>query len=293
VDLAYLREHPGNVTRLIEHQRIRSTPIRQGDTCVAERLTLDNGTDLFAKTRPGAPEDFFPTEAAGLRWLRAADAVRVPDVIAATPQILLLEWIEPGPPTPDAAEELGRGLAALHRSGADAFGAPWPGYIGRLPMDNTQGPNWPEFYVEQRCRPFLRLAADRGTFDAAQVAIVERALDRVEADGEPPSRIHGDLWSGNLHFGRDGNAWLVDPAAHGGHRETDLAMLSLFGAPHLDRILASYDEAYPLADGWRDRVPLHQLHPLLVHAALFGAGYASQALAAARVIGGGDPRASR
>ena len=287
MDLAYLREHPQNVTLLIEHQRIRSTPVRRGDSCVAERLTLDDGTDLFAKTRPGGPADFFTSEARALRWLREAGAVPVPEVVAATPEILLLEWVEPGPPSAAGAEGLGRGMAALHRSGAETFGAPWHGYIGLLPLDNTPAPSWPEFYVERRCRPYLRRAADRGTFSPTEVAVVERALERLPAVAgphEPPARIHGDLWSGNVHFGRDDRGWLVDPAAHGGHRETDLAMLVLFGAPYLDRILASYHEAYPLADGWRDRVPLHQLHPLLVHAALFGAGYAGQALAAARHV---------
>jgi fructosamine-3-kinase len=83
------------------------------------------------------------------------------------------------------------------------------------------------------------------------------------------------LWSG-------GRAWLIDPAAQGGHRETDLAMLALFGAPYLDRIVACYQEIAPLAAGWRARVPLHQLHPLLVHVCLFGASYRSAVLAAAR-----------
>jgi fructosamine-3-kinase len=98
---------------------------------------------------------------------------------------------------------------------------------------------------------------------------------------EPPSRLHGDLWSGNVLWSPDGVV-LVDPAAHGGHRETDLAMLALFGLPHLDRVVAAYDEAWPLAEGWRDRVGLHQLHPLLVHAALFGGGYAARAADLAR-----------
>ncbi len=283
MDLAYLRDHPQNVALLIEHQRIRSTPIRHGDSCVAERLTLDDGTDLFAKTRAGAPADFFPSEGAELNWLREAGAVPIPEVIAATPDLLLLEWIEPGEATPAAAEELGRGLAALHRHGAETFGAQWQGYVGLLPLDNTPATSWAELYVERRCRPYLR----GDVFDADQRAVLDRALDRVaEVAGppEPPARIHGDLWSGNVHYGRDGRAWLVDPAAHGGHRETDLAMLALFGAPYLSRVLASYDEAYPLADGWRDRVPLHQLHPLLVHATLFGAGYPADALTAARAV---------
>ena len=111
-----------------------------------------------------------------------------------------------------------------------------------------------------------------------------RRIDELAGPQEPPARIHGDLWSGNVLWGSDGTAWLIDPAAHGGHRETDLAMLALFGAPHLQRLLDAYAEAAPLADGWRERVPLHQLHPLLVHAVLFGGGYGARAAQAARSL---------
>ena len=104
---------------------------------------------------------------------------------------------------------------------------------------------------------------------------------RLSVPDAEPARLHGDLWSGNILWSADG-AVLIDPAAHGGHRETDLAMLDLFGLPHLARVLAAYDETWPLDDGWRQRVPLRQLHPLLVHAALFGGGYGAQAVAAAR-----------
>lgn len=98
---------------------------------------------------------------------------------------------------------------------------------------------------------------------------------------EPLARLHGDLWGGNVHWSAAGPAYLVDPAAHGGHRETDLAMLLLFGAPHVERVLAAYAETAPLADGWRARVPLHQVFPLLVHAAMFGGGYGTGAARAA------------
>ena len=98
---------------------------------------------------------------------------------------------------------------------------------------------------------------------------------------EPPSRVHGDLWPGNVHWS-GGRGWLIDPAAHGGHRESDVAMLHLFGAPHLDRILGAYDAEFPLAAGWRSRIPLHQIHPLLVHVCLFGGAYADELRAAAR-----------
>jgi fructosamine-3-kinase len=146
---------------------------------------------------------------------------------------------------------------------------------------------WAGWYAERRLVPFLRRGARSLGRDG--VGLVERVIEEIEdlaGPPEPPSRIHGDLWSGNVLWtarrGSAGRAMLIDPAAHGGHRETDLAMLALFGAPSLGRILAAYDEALALADGWRERVPLHQLHPLLVHVALFGAGYRAQTVEAAR-----------
>ena len=151
------------------------------------------------------------------------------------------------------------------------------------PMVNVPAPSWPEWYAEYRIRPYLRRCA--GTFSQADASVIDRVADRLPqlaGPPEPPARLHGDLWNGNVVWGADGHAWLIDPAAHGGHRETDLAMLALFGCPHLNRVLAAYREAAPLADGWADRIPLHQLFPLLVHTALFGGGYAAQAVAAAR-----------
>ncbi|MEU8178103.1 fructosamine kinase family protein [Microbispora hainanensis] len=243
---------------------------------------LDDGRRVFVKKSPDASA-VLGSEAAGLHWLAEPGAVVVPEVIAADGGTLVLEWIDTAPATAAAAERFGRELAALHAAGADGFGAPWPGYIAELPMGNEPAPDWPSFYVSRRVLPFVRLARDRGALSAADVELVEEACDRVvEVAGpaEPPSRIHGDLWSGNLLWSADGVV-LVDPAAHGGHRETDLAMLALFGAPHLNTILAAYREAAPLADGWRERVPLHQLHPLAVHVCLFGEAYRGSLLTAA------------
>ncbi len=282
LDLDYLRTHPHNLDRLVEHQRIRTTPLPGGDTCRAERLTLEDGSSVFAKSLAGAPPGFFATEAAGLRWL--GERAAVPGVVAVTESMLLLTWIEAGPPTAAAAEELGRALARMHAGGADSFGGPWTGWIGPLALDNRPATSWPEFYARQRVLPFVRLAVDAERMTVADAAIIERAMDRLPQLGvpaEPPSRLHGDLWSGNVLWSATGPAYLVDPAAHGGHREADLAMLDLFGLPHLDRVLSAYDEQRPLASGWRERVGLHQLHPLAVHAALFGAGYGARAAAVA------------
>ncbi|MER7459050.1 fructosamine kinase family protein [Micromonospora sp. NPDC126480] len=301
MDLAYLRDHPEHLPTFLTHQRIRETPVAGGDICAASRLTLDDGHSVFAKTWPEhatrpRPEHFFATEAAGLRWLRDAGTVAVPDVIVALPDLLALEWVDPGEPGPEAAERFGRELAALHRAGAPAFGAEWPGFIGALPADNTpdDGP-WSRWFSQRRLLPYLRLSVDNGALGPPERDLVERVVDRITELGgdEQPARLHGDLWPGNLLWGADDRVWLVDPAAHGGHRETDLAQLALFGgAPHLDRIRAAYHETWPLADGWRERVPLHQLHLLLVHTALFGAAYRDAVAHTARVTLAGPDRAT-
>lgn len=293
MDLPYLRAHPEHLPTFLTHQRIRETPVSAGSGCATSRLTLDDGTSLFTKTWPAgsaAPEGFFAAEAAGLDWLRSAEVIGVPEVLVALPSMIAMEWIEPGSPSRPAAERFGRELAELHRSGADAFGAPWPGFIGPLPLDNTVTTgSWGPWFAERRLLPYLRMSADRGALTATDVAGLDRILQNLSgyAEGTPPSRTHGDLWPGNVLWAAEGRAWLVDPAAQGGHRETDLANLALFGGvPHLDAVLGAYREVYPLADGWQERVPLHQLHLLLVHTAAFGESYRSAVRATAEAAAG-------
>ncbi len=252
--------------------------------------TLADGRAVFVKAAGGGGQaEAFAAEANGLRWLAQAGSVAVPAVLGVDESTLVIELLPTGSPTPGAATELGAALARMHAAGAPGFGAPWPGYIASLPLDNTPPDrpgeaDWGSWYAERRLVPYLRRARDGGALSAADVREVETVIGKIgELAGppEPPSRIHGDLWSGNVLW-PDGRGALIDPAAHGGHRETDLAMLALFGAPYLDEILRAYAETVPLADGWRSRVPLHQLHPLLVHACLFGPEYTPQVIAAAR-----------
>lgn len=242
--------------------------------------------DLVVAKRHDDP-DAVSAEAASLAWLAEPAGPPVPRVRGHRGHWLVLDRVERGRPTPSAAEEFGRRLAALHATGAPAFGAPPPhgpvnAAIGLAPMRNTPSATWADWFKEHRIAYYARLAVDAGALTAREARIFDDVA--VEAPDEPPARLHGDLWNGNVHWAADGRAWLIDPAAHGGHRESDLAMLALFGCPHLDRVLAAYDEAAPLGDGWRGRFPLHQLFPVLVHAALFGRGYAQQALSTARSL---------
>jgi fructosamine-3-kinase len=252
------------------------------------RVDLADGSVVVAKQHGGigAAE----AEAASLRWLREPGVTPVPKVFGCGAHWLVTEWIRPGPPSADAAEAFGRGLAQLHLAGASAFGAAPPegstlAWIGPAPMRNEQAGSWEEFFVRDRIEPYLRTALDSGALTPAQARPITAVCDHIESlagPAEPPARVHGDLWSGNVHWAADGRAWLIDPAAHGGHRETDVATLHLFGCPELDRLIAAYHEQFPLADGWRGRVPLHQLFLLLVHVVLFGGGYAASAVSSAR-----------
>ncbi|MEU4243022.1 fructosamine kinase family protein [Actinoplanes sp. NPDC026619] len=286
MDQAYLRAHPEHLPTFLTHQRIRETPVGGGNVSTASRLTLDDGSSLFAKTWPAGepPEGFFEAEANGLRWLADAGAP-IPELLVALPQMIALDWIDTAPATPRAAERLGRALAALHDTPAETFGAPWPGFIGPLPLDNTPHPGpWPAWFAEHRLLPYLKASVDNGALTPSDVDRVDRVVDKLAhtAGDEPPSRTHGDLWPGNILWAADDQPYLIDPAAQGAHRETDLANLHLFGgAPHLDHILSAYQEVHPLAMGWPARVPLHQLHLLLVHTAAFGAAYRTAVVTAA------------
>jgi fructosamine-3-kinase len=250
----------------------------------ARRVTLADGRVVVAKRHDHATA--MRAEVAGLRWL----APLAVDVYGYDDEWLVVGFVPPGPPSAAAAEEFGRALARLHAAGAPAFGAPPPdgpadAWIGLAPMRNEPAGSWPEWYAADRITPYLRAAVDQGVLSGSAVTDIEAVCSRIAdlaGPAEPPARLHGDLWNGNVQWAADGRAWLIDPAAHGGHRETDLAMLALFGCAQLDRIVAAYDEAAPLAPGRQARVALHQLFPLLVHAVLFGGGYAGQAAAAAR-----------
>lgn len=272
---------------------------------------------LFAKHASAAGEDM-RCEASALRWLGEAMAeggIRVTEVVAARSTSLSEKRVAQQPPSPERARLAGAGLARMHAAGAPWYGCPPAGWdfawgAGYVLADSltqvvarASAPStWGQFFSEYRIRAYARQARDlgaigpaetrrlervcsrleRGDFDAPQPALVEQ---RIAASGGTATcaRLHGDLWAGNVLYD-DGptGATLIDPLAHGGHAETDLAMLRLFGFPYLDEVLDAYDKVSPLADGWRERVSLHQLAPLLHHVVLYGEPYVSAAMRAAR-----------
>lgn len=293
---------------------VRLDPVAGGDLNDAFAATLADGGRAFVKTSADpAAAGSFAAEAAGLRWLAEPAALAVPDVLALSdpsaaagppsaaepttgppsaaepaagpPRFLALRWIDAGPSTPQADEALGRGLARLHAAGAPAFGGPGETLrIGPLSLPNAPAPDWPAFYATRRLEPLARLAHDRWALPPEAPALLDRLTARLPdlaGPPEPPARLHGDLWAGNVLTDRRQQPWLIDPAAHGGHREVDLAMLRLFGGPS-ERCFQAYEEVAPLAPGAPERVALWQLAPLLLHAALFGPAWGARATAVLR-----------
>jgi fructosamine-3-kinase len=279
-----------------------------GDINEAWRVTLADGRTAFVKTRADARAGEYAVEARGLEWLAEPGAVRTPRVLEVAPDRLVLEWVQPGALSAAGAEELGRGLALTHAAGAPAFGDPGYGVgvpaggghqllkvnraasadpspevltstFGSLRLPNDPTPDWPTFYAQRRLLALAQVALERGALSHAGAQAVEAVCERLPAlagPAEPPARLHGDLWSGNVLADAEGRPWLIDPSAYGGHREVDLAMLRLFGAPS-ERVFAAYADVTPLAEGWEERVPLWQLLPLLVHAVLFAGSYVAAA----------------
>ncbi len=258
-----------------------ATRVSGGDINEAFRVELRNRLPVFVKLNRSAPWGLFDVEAKGLEWLRAAGAIRVPEVLAvssadAEVPFLVLELLESAPQQSQRFdEELGHGLANLHRTGAPGFGLDHDNFIGSVPQSNRSHTTWAEFYRSERLAPLLErtIEAGRATPELRRgMNRVMEGLPELVGPDEPPARLHGDLWGGNLHSDERGLPALLDPAVYGGHREIDLAMMQLFGG-FSGRVFEAYRESWPLADGWRERTPLYQLYPLLVHVVLFGGSY--------------------
>ncbi len=253
--------------------------------------------EVFVKQRPGATSASYRYEAAGLAWLRQAhdeeDGCPVPWVRDVGTDRLTLDFIPTTTPTREAARIFGAQLARTHRSGANSFGELPPHtqqpFIADIPLPEGTWETFGSFYAQARIRPLAQQAHATQAMTRTEYAILTDLAKALETEtpsligpSEPIARLHGDLWSGNVLW-RKRDCVLIDPSAHGGHRESDLAMLALFGLPHLDEVLEAYHHEWPLDPDYRTRIPLHQVYPLLVHAILFGGTYGSATANAARI----------
>ena len=265
------------------------TRVTGGDVNDAYEARWPGGERVFIKTRKGLAGDAYRAEAEGLRWLAEARALRVPKVVAQSEPgdavaFLALEHMARSAPALDHDDRFGDGLAALHAAGAPGYGYAEDNWIGPLPQSNRAHDTWAAFYAEERVLPMVRRAVDGGHAPGSWTALGDRLAARLPdlaGPPEPPARLHGDLWSGNVITDARGQPVVIDPAVYGGHREVDLAMLALFGGLP-PRVVAAYEARTPLAPGWQARARLWQVYPLLVHTVLIRGTYVDAAEAAKR-----------
>ena len=254
-----------------------------GGGCINETAKVKTSAGIFfakwndAKKYPGMLE----TEANGLRLLKGAAAISVPEVITpktiGNTQYLILEYIDSAVKQKNFWIDFGKSLAKLHKNTSEKFGLDHDNYIGSLPQSNCQHLKWSEFFVLERLEPQIRLARNNkriGNSILRQFGKLFSQLEKIFPE-EKPSLLHGDLWIGNYMIGNKGKPFIIDPAVYFGHREIDLGMTKLFGG-FSSEFYESYHEQFPLEKDWQKRTDICNLYPLMVHVNLFGGSYSSQ-----------------
>lgn len=251
-------------------------PVAGADVNQAYRI-VDKDKTFFLKLHHGVGQAFFETEIRGLSEL--GQIVRVPEVCQAGKTkdggFLLMEWIEPGK---GHSEDIGNALAKLHRRYSNQFGFEENNFYGVLPQNNQQSASWTDFYINARLLPQVEIAKKYNHWNKKREAAFNRLLQTVAEKWQglkvTPRLLHGDFWGGNVFFSAEGEPVFVDPAVYYGHREMDLAIARLFGG-FRHGFFSAYEEAFPLEDGWEERLPVYQLYYLLGHLNMFGESYGS------------------
>lgn len=253
-------------------------PLSGGDINDAYALQTSAGAFFMKYNDAGRYPAMFEKEALGLELLRNAAELKVPSVVGfgETKQhsFLILEFIDSAEKRGDFWAAFGTSLAKMHGHFGEGFGLDHDNYIGSLYQCNNFHNDWISFFIEERLLKMIKQARDDGLIGQSVVAAFERLFVKLPQiiPVEPPSLIHGDLWSGNYMVGPDGRACIIDPAVYYGHREMDIGMSRLFGA-FGSEFYQAYQQEYPMEQGWQERMNIHNLYPLMVHVNLFGRGY--------------------
>lgn len=249
--------------------------------CINNSLCLDTDSGkYFLKWNEDETNDMFEKEVKGLEELRSSEAIRIPEVFGTDSisgkNYILMEFLDKSAPKSNFWVDFGHSLAEMHRHEKSEYGLDHKNYIGRLPQKNKWNKNWIDFFIENRLEVQLGLAIYNHHIDAEfakKFRILYPQLPGLLSD-EPPSLLHGDLWSGNFLIGPDGKAAIMDPAVYYGNREIEIAFTQLFGGYDV-QFYQSYFESFPVAPGFEERAEIYNLYPLLVHVNLFGTSYLS------------------
>lgn len=255
--------------------------------CISDayKITTSDNSNFLLKYHPGISDDMFEREANGLKELAKPNSIRIPDVLGVDKDYILLEFISSGSKKKNFFEDFGRRFAEMHKYTSDEFGFYEDNYIGSNIQDNipdeNEKQNWVSFYFNKRILFQLKLAEKLGNSTPELRKAISKLEERIEEiigdSEEKPSLLHGDLWSGNFMVNENGETVLIDPAVYYGHREADLGMTKLFGG-FSNEFYKSYNETYPLKDGYEYRENIYKLYHVLNHLNLFGGGYYSQAI---------------
>ena len=273
------RQLTKNFSRPVIIQNIK--PVSGG--CINETMKLETNLKTFflkvnsAKKFPG----MFEAEAKGLQLLASADEIKIPSVVLfgrySDSSYIILEWIAQGKRRKNFYEDFGAKLARLHKHTNKYFGLDHNNYIGSLPQSNQQYENGIDFFIEQRLLKQIKLAEINSEINHSTIQQFNHLFNKLPEiiPNEPPALLHGDLWSGNYMTDETGEVCIIDPAVHYGFREADIAMTKLFGGFDSE-FYDAYNEDFALEKGWKERLDIFNLYPLMVHVNLFGGGYIEQ-----------------
>lgn len=252
--------------------------VHGGDINEAYCLITSNGKYFLKVNENAGCPLMFEKEARGLDLLRKNCSLIIPQVIKygsfGDQQYLLLEWLEKGSPQNNLWEKFGGRLALMHKQPQQYFGLNEDNYIGSRRQINDQHNEWHLFYAEHRIMSLVHSLFYSKIFSSKDLDTAELFCSRLKDifPTEPPALLHGDLWAGNYLITSSCDPAIFDPAVYFGHREMDIGMTKLFGGFD-QRFYDVYNETYPLEKGWKKRLPVTQIYPLLVHAVLFGGHY--------------------
>lgn len=274
-----------NIEQTLNDKILSSHSVSGGCISDSSIIKCSSGNKYFLKVNHSQPDDMFLKEAIGLKELQKANAIRIPKVIKADSNYILLECIESSTRKKDFFEDFGVKFAGLHRHKSDKFGFYEDNYIGSNPQinipDDLEKNDWTEFYFNKRILYQYNLAKKNGYADSTLTSLIKKLENKIseilKGSEELPCLLHGDLWGGNYIVDENGEACLIDPAVYYGHREADLAMTKLFGG-FSSEFYKAYNQAYPLPDGYEYRENIYKLYHVMNHLNLFGSGYYGQTI---------------